>query len=105
MPKSQAVSIVWTENSLQHAIEMKRYLMTRFSRKEVQKFYILLESFEVAVCAFPELYPRSTYKRSVRRAVLSKELSAFYRINRGRIEVLALLDNRCDTSSRLKTGR
>jgi plasmid stabilization system protein ParE len=59
-------------------------------------FFSLLESFEIAVCAYPELYPGSGIKKNIRRAVLSKVLSAFYRIHKGKIEVLAILDNRCD---------
>jgi plasmid stabilization system protein ParE len=96
MPKSKATSIVWTARSLQHAISIKEYLEKNFSSKEIEVFFSLLESFEIAVCAYPELYPGSGIKKNIRRAVLSKVLSAFYRIHKGKIEVLAILDNRCD---------
>ena len=39
---------------------------------------------------------KTTKKKNVRRAVLSKPLSVFYRIEKSTIEVLAILDNRCD---------
>ena len=52
--------------------------------------------FEIAVCAFPSLYPYSAVKKSLRRAVLSNVLSVYYRIHKGKIEVIAILDNRCD---------
>ena len=96
MPKSSVTSIVWTERSLQNAISIKEYLVSEFSAKEIDGFYSLLESFEIAVCAFPELYPESEVKKRVRRAVLSKVLSVFYRVKKNKIEVLAILDNRCD---------
>jgi plasmid stabilization system protein ParE len=98
MPKRKVASILWTERSLQNAILIKEYLISNFSDKEVDRFYAVLQSFEIAVCAFPELYPQSSVKRDIRRAVLSRVFSAYYRVNNGKIEVIALVDNRCDTS-------
>lgn len=99
MPKSKVATIVWTERSLQNAISIKEYLSTHFSVKEIDQFYTILQNFEIAVCAFPELYPQSLIKKNIRRAVLSKVLSAYYRVHKGKIEVIALLDNRCDISN------
>ena len=98
MPKSIVVSVLWTDRALQNAISIKDYLLLKFSEKEVENFFSLLTAFEIAVSAFPELYPVSSVKRKVRRAVLSRVLSTFYRINKNNIEVLAILDNRCDLS-------
>ena|ERR1700722_19960740 len=95
MPDS-TVSILWTDRALQNAISVKRYLQINFSEREIENFFLLLNAFEVAVCAFPKLYPVSSSKRKIRRAVLSKVLSVFYRIRRNRIEVLSIMDNRCD---------
>ncbi len=101
MPNSKVTSIVWTERFLQNAISIKTYLISNFSSKEVDHFNAILQAFEIAVCAFHDLYPQSLVKKNIRRAVLSKVLSAFYRVHKGRIEVIALLDNRCDISNRL----
>lgn len=98
MNKTKFTTILWTERSLQNAISIKEYLSANFSDKEIDHFYGLLQAFEIAVCAFPKLYPQSYSKKSVRRAVLNKVLSAYYRVSKGKIEVLALLDNRCDSS-------
>ena len=96
MPRHKVASIVWTDRSLQNAISIKEYLEHNFSAKEIVNFYSLIEAFEIAVCAYPELYPQSGIKKNIRRAALTKVLSAYYRIKKGKIEVLALLDNRCD---------
>lgn len=96
MPNSKVVSIYWTNRALQNAISIKAYLSKNFSDKEIDNFFSLLNAFEIAVIAFPELYPLSSAKRGVRRAILSKVLSTFYRIHKNNIEVLAILDNRCD---------
>ena len=96
MPKSKSITIIWTDRALQNAVSVKKYLHLTFSNKEIENFYSLLEAFEIAVSAFPELYPASSIKRGVRRAVLSKVLSVFYRITKNKIEVLAIFDNRCN---------
>ena len=96
MPKPKIGTVYWTDRALQNAISIKEYLLVRFSDKEVENFFSLLTAFEIAVSAFPELYSLSSVKRGVRRAVLSKVLSVFYRIQKNNIEVLAILDNRCD---------
>ncbi len=87
--------IVYTSTSLSNATAIKKYLSNRFSQKEVDHFF-LLQSFESVVISYPKLYPKTTKKKNVRRAVLSKPLSVFYRIEKSTIEVLAILDNRCD---------
>lgn len=94
MPK--VYTVYWTERALQNAIGIKHYLLSEFSQKEVDHFFSLLKTFEIAVAAFPELYTAYATKPGIRRAVLSKPLSIFYRIKKNRIEVLAILDNRCD---------
>ena len=96
MLKPKVMSIVWTNSSLKNAISIKGYLLTHFSDKEVDNFFAILKSFEIAVCAFPNLYPRSLVKQNMRRAVLTNVLSAYYRVHKGNIEVIAILDNRCD---------
>jgi len=96
MPEAKVAPILWTDRALQDAISIKEYLSSNFSAKEVVNFFAMLQAFEIAVCAFPKLYPQSLIKKDIRRAVLSKVLSAYYRIHKEKIEVLALLDNRCD---------
>jgi plasmid stabilization system protein ParE len=98
MPKYKIVSVLWTDRALQDAISIKKYLQHTFSDKEVENFLSLLSSFEIAASAFPELYPSSSAKRGVKRAILSKVVSVFYRIRKNNIEVLAILDNRRELS-------
>jgi plasmid stabilization system protein ParE len=98
MPNPKVLSVFWTERALQNAVSIKSYLSSNFSFKEVENFFAILQTFEIAVGAFPKLYPSSTLKKNVRRAVLSHFLSAYYRIHKGKIEIISLLDNRCDIS-------
>ncbi len=95
MPKPIKLEVFWTSKSLYQASLIKNYLKENFSQKEIDQFYLLLSSFAEAVSLFPKLYPE-TKKLKIRRAVLSKELFVFYRISKVNIEVIAVLDNRCN---------
>lgn len=96
MPELQIKNIVYTELAFANASSIKKYLFHKFSEKEVDVFFSLLQSFEMATISFPKLYPTTNKKKNIRRAVLSKVLSVFYRIQNSNIEVLAIIDNRCD---------
>jgi plasmid stabilization system protein ParE len=96
MPEKKKLTVLWTNQALRNASNIKAYLEENFSVKETNYFFSLLSAFESAVTAFPKLYPQTNKKAKLRRAVLSREVSAFYRIIGSRIEVLAILDNRCD---------
>jgi plasmid stabilization system protein ParE len=98
MPKYRINEVLWTDRALQNSTSIKQYLLTAFSNKEVDNFYSLLSTFEFVITAFPELYPSSQVKLGVRKAVLSKVLTVYYRIKKNNIEVLAVLDSRCDIS-------
>ena len=64
------LEVFWTANALENTRSIKEYLKEIFSTKEIEAFFILLQSFEEAISVFPELYPLS--KKKSRRAVLSK---------------------------------
>jgi plasmid stabilization system protein ParE len=98
MPEKKKLNVLWTNQALRNASNIKTYLEENFSVKEINNFFSLLSAFESAVTTFPKLYPQTNKKAKIRRAVLSREVSAFYRIIDIRIEVLAILDNRCDLS-------
>ena len=98
MPKSKITTALWTDKALQNSVSIKKYLLKAFSNKEVENFYSLLSTFEIVVVAFPQLYPSSYIKRGIKRTILSKVLSVYYRVIKNNIELLAILDNRCDIS-------
>ena len=102
MPEREPLTVVWTENSLANAVTIKEYLDQHYTKREIETFYSLLKALENTLSVFPQLYPPSGKKKKIHRAVLSKELSAFYRIKAANIEVLAILDNRCDLSGWLR---
>jgi hypothetical protein len=90
--KSKVLPTEWSERAINSAVVIREYIEQNFSVKEVDSFYELLESFEKAVSVFPRLYPFS--KNKLRKAVLSYELSVVYKIQRKKIYIVDVIDNR-----------
>ena len=99
-----AVSVVYTHRAIENALVIHNYLKFYFSNTEVESFYELIHSFEKVVLNFPKLYHKPNRNMNIRRAVMSKQLSIFYRINKEIIEVIAILDNRCDMESKIDSS-
>lgn len=98
MAEESDINIYWTERSLKDALVIRAFLLNKFSEKELNNFYKLLQTFEKLVKVFPELYQASNKNNQIRRAVLSKQLSVFYSISKGTVAVIGVLDNRMDES-------
>lgn len=94
MAEKQYAYVEWTDRSVTDSLEIKKYLQKKFTQREIDNFYQLLAAFEKIVLKFPELYPKSNRNKKVYRAVLSKQLSVFYKLTKDYISVVAVLDNR-----------
>ncbi len=86
--------VIWTNRSLKNAINIKNYLSGKFSLKEVTNFEVLLKEFETTVAHFPTLYPESTIKNRIRRAVIHKNTTIYYTFSDAVVTVIAMKDNR-----------
>lgn len=94
MAEVQNLYVDWTNRAISDSLAIKKYPQKGFSQKEIDHFYTVLKSFEKIILSFPKLYPQSTKNKKVLSAVLSKELSVFYKLSKDNITVLAVLDNR-----------
>jgi N-acetyl-gamma-glutamylphosphate reductase len=101
MAEKRKLIIEYSKQSLINAKEIVAYLRSKFTEKEVNNFYKALNEFEKIISVYPTLYSESR-KRKIRRAVLSKVLSVFYSINKNKISIVAIFDNRWDETSKLK---
>lgn len=95
---AEILPIIYTSRSLTDALIIKNFILVKFTQREVDNFYKMLATFEKVVVAFPQLYPKSNKSQDVRRAVLSKQLSVFYKDSGKGIFIVAILDNRMDTA-------
>ncbi|MEQ8575976.1 MAG: type II toxin-antitoxin system RelE/ParE family toxin, partial [Fulvivirga sp.] len=90
----------WTARSLINAQDIRDYLIRKFTIKEAEDFLKLLSQFEQAISLFPELYPATNSYPNLRKAVLHKNTSVYYSVEKDSIIVVAMQDNR-----QLKPGR
>ncbi len=101
MAEKEDFIVQYSKQSLENAKEIVSYLLEKFSEKEVNRFYKDLNDFEKIIIIYPTLYLESQKKR-IRRAVLSKVLSVYYSINKNKISIIAIFDNRWDETSKIK---
>lgn len=69
------------------------YLCKEFGAGSAQNFIIRIEKFVSLIEISPFLYPLSDY-RNVRKAVLNKQASIYYKLEGSQIVILRVLDNR-----------
>ncbi len=62
--------------------------------REIDSFLFHLDAFEQTVMNYPAGYMMFDAERQIRRAVLRRELSVFYRVNADIIEVISVFGNR-----------
>jgi len=89
-------SIIYSKRANSNLLEIKRYLLYKFTQREVDNLQNLLTDFEKVVVEFPFLYPENIFNKNIRRAVLSKQLSVFYRNSKDTILIVTVIDNRMD---------
>ena len=88
------MTVRYSKQALANAEEIKRFLMAKFSFREVEQFYQLLLGFEEVVVKFHNIYPTSSRNVSIRQAVLSKRLTLYYTVKKNVIFIISMKDNR-----------
>jgi len=71
-----------------------RYLETEWSVRVRDKFLDILKAKIALIAKTPQLYEASSKKKTVRRCVVSKQTSLYYRLGKGEIEIITIQDNR-----------
>jgi plasmid stabilization system protein ParE len=94
--------IIWSPLAESQYLKIKDYLLRKFTQKEVNNLNNLLDQFHEIILKFPELYPNTEFRKDLFRAVLSRQVSIFYRINNKTIQIVAIYDNRQDFEPKLK---
>lgn len=88
--------VFWTDNALDELKATIEYLQLNFSEIEVSYLARKIESILLNISNFPELYPASVNSNNVRRVVVARFNTMYYRINNDnkQIEILSFFSNR-----------
>ena len=91
--------IIWTDFALEELAETVEYLKRKFTEKEVEILGDEIERTLAIISANPQIFPLSN-KTKVRKAVILKFNSLYYRITENQIQILSFFSNRKDPKSR-----
>lgn len=88
--------VIWTDHALEELRKTFQYLQSNFSDKEISRLAKEIEAVLGYISTHPRLYPESSRKKGVRRAVVAKLNTLYYRVHikKKQIEILSFFSNR-----------
>jgi len=94
-------SVFWTDHALEELDTTIEYLWLNFSDVEVSRLGRSIESILANISQNPMMYPRSDMSGGIRRAVVLRFNTLYYRLDPDdrRIEVISFYSNRKDPES------
>ena len=88
--------IEWSPRSKNDYLKLLEHLQEEWGEKVVKKFNGRLQTVLKTIASTPRLYPASSRMKDVRRCVVSKQTSLYYRVKKDKIELITLFDTRQD---------
>jgi plasmid stabilization system protein ParE len=92
------MEIIWSLKAKTTFNLVLDYLDRNWTRKEVESFYYRTQIVLKSISKYPELFPASTKNRKIRKAIVDKNNTFYYKIDtyHQRIHVLTFFDSRQD---------
>lgn len=92
--------ILWTEHALSELSNTYNYLEANFTQRELKKLSIEIDKKLKLISLNPSLFPISESKK-VRRVVVLKFNTMYYRVKEHEIEILSFFSNRQNPNKRI----
>jgi len=86
--------IIWSPFAESDLDEIIEYLLANWSNQVILDYVDLVDSLIAQIGNQPKMYPIINKKLKVRKCVLTKQNTLYYRENKERIEILRIYDNR-----------
>ena len=86
--------IIFSERASQDLTSILKYLETQWSIKTSFDFVEILEKKITLIRSNPYLYPSFKNNRPVRKCVLNKQVTLYYRIKNHEVQIITLFNNR-----------
>ena len=93
-------SIEWSPRAESEYFDHLEYLVQKWGQKVAQNFRGRIQEVLDHVVERPRMYPATGSRKNVRRCVVSKQVSLYFRIKKDKIEIVTLFDTRRDPNSR-----
>lgn len=94
MTKYKITSVTWSpraSNDLKHIVDT---IAQRWSKKDALLFIGKLEKSISSITTLPKGFPLSKDKKGLRKCVISKQTTLYYRHKSRQLEIIALFDTR-----------
>ena len=85
--------ILWTNHALKELKQTYEYLEIHFTSRELEKLSSELEHTLKLISQNPELFPICD-SRKIRKVVILKFNSLYYRVHNNQVEILSFFSNR-----------
>jgi len=86
--------LIWSDEALNNLKGIIYYLENRWTNKEIKKFAQLLDKQLKLIEDNPLLFAESDKSNGLRKSVLSRQTTIYYRIIDYEIRIITLFDNR-----------
>ena len=91
-----AKKIIWSPAAEIDLISVLNYLNEKWSLLVATQFINKVDSIVVLIAEEPKLFPIINKKHNVRKCVLTKQNTLYYRENKYSIDIIRLFDSRQD---------
>jgi plasmid stabilization system protein ParE len=86
--------IIWSDEAYKNLEHIVDYLEKFWTSREIRKFAGLLEKQLILIKRNPALYPYSNKSKNIRRSVLTKQITLYYKITDTEVHLVTLFDSR-----------
>ncbi len=100
MPKT----VVWSDNAKEDISTLVIYLNINWGKKIADDYITLINELVGQFAEFPKLFPVIHTKKKIRKCVVSKHNSIYYREKKDYIEIVNVFDTR-QNPDKLKFGK
>ena len=88
--------ILWTHHALSELKATIEYLEKNWTERELKIFFRELDHTIELISRNPKIFQQSKKRKNIRRAVVSKLNTLYYRENNDTVEILSFFSNRQD---------
>jgi len=88
--------IIWAGEASKNLESIIAHLLEHWTEKEIRRFVQNLDKRITLISQRPEIFRIASEKNNIRRSILSKHNSIYYKVNKPKatIEILTIWDNR-----------
>lgn len=94
--------VLWTDHALEELGQTIEYLEINWTERELRKFATKLDHTIEIAAKNPEIFPVTSERKGIRKAVVDKYNTLYYRIIGNAFEIISIFASRQDPDKRKK---